>query len=176
VLKAKSLTVHYIADLYRKGFGKLTAEQEQQQPKKKKPKKDTSSCVVGEQHDDFLTTLLEDMKEKNVINDSDIDDVNSDGEETEVVKEARFLTMIEVELEDYMFCCSQVNWADLCELFPTDKYSNNGEPINYDLIMKTKDPQYTATLFDVLAWYKTIERPRFGQIASAASIRLGKPN
>jgi hypothetical protein len=59
------------------------------------------------------------MKEKHIMDDSDIDEVNSDGEETEPVNEARFLTMIEAELEDYMFYCSQVNWADLCEIFPT---------------------------------------------------------
>jgi hypothetical protein len=40
--------------------------------------------------------------------------------------------------------------------------------------MKIKDPQYTATLFDVLAWYKTIGRPQFGHISTAVSIHLGR--
>jgi hypothetical protein len=41
------------------------------------------------------------------MNDSDSDNANSDGEEIEAVKEARFLTMIEVELEDYIFIAAK---------------------------------------------------------------------
>jgi hypothetical protein len=173
-LNAKKQTVKFIADLYREGFGKISVSP---QPKKKKLRKNPEACdTSGEQEnaDDFLATVYNQLKEKQVMDESNKDGDNSDGEETEGMKEARFVTMIEAELEDYMFYCSQTNWADLCEQFPTAKYSS-GEPINYDLIMKTKDPQYTAALFDVLAWYKLVGKPRFGHIATAAAIRLGKP-
>jgi hypothetical protein len=128
------------------------------------------AVVLGGDDDDYEQDYFD-----QIINQRSTANGNENIGEQEVVltKEERLKPMVESELEVYMSYCERARWTDLIASYPTENYRT--ETTNSRKIEVSKNPMYTALLFDLMGWWKRMGKERWPHITVAAFIVLPKP-
>jgi hypothetical protein len=77
------------------------------------------------------------------------------------------------EVDEYYKYITNVDYVDLIRRFPSPLY--NEATFNLEQVVQVKDPIYSASMFDVFAWWRTYGREKFKFIDLCALIVFGKP-
>jgi hypothetical protein len=86
------------------------------------------------------------------------------------------LTLKNIEI--YWHFVQDLNVQKIIEEHPTPFYQKEveGGRINWAKVIKTKNPIYSATLFDCISWWKMVRLNRWRELRGIALIVLGKPH
>jgi hypothetical protein len=170
-------TTDYIIKLYEESFN---TEPDDVRPHKKRHLDPLSTSSAASEAlpncelDEFTIQMYQKIQAASVSGDSEkLDCVPQQLEK----KRREFRNTISRQVEEYVYYCQHAMDVanDLKECYGNDCYQKEKATIVFQRITYFKDAYYAFKFFDLYKWWHVFGKKRWPEMATAASIMLGKP-